>query len=179
MEIKILFQQGKSIREIARLLDLSRNTVRDALRKEGKPFYAKRCRQRVSKLLPFYAYLKGRAQAAHPAWLPATVLMQEIAEQGYTGSVSLLRNYLRTLKPAAPVDPVLRFETPPGQQMQVDWVVFRRSGDRLSAFVATLGYSRASFVEFVTDERLETLLHCHENAFVFSVVCPKKFYMII
>jgi DNA-binding CsgD family transcriptional regulator len=37
MEIKILFQQGKSIREIARLLDLSCNTVREALRKEGKP----------------------------------------------------------------------------------------------------------------------------------------------
>jgi transposase len=30
-----------------------------------------------------------------------------------------------------------------------------------SAFIATLGWSRATFVEFVTDERMETLLGCH------------------
>jgi transposase len=68
-----------------------------------------------------------------------------------------------TLK--APVsEPVVRFETEPGKQTQVDWAKFR-TGDRLSAFVATLGYSRTSYVEFVTDEKLDTLINCHSNAF--------------
>ncbi len=49
--------------------------------------------------------------------------------------------------------------------MQVDWVEFRRGSDRLSAFVATLGYSRASFVYFVTDERIGTFIACLRRAF--------------
>jgi transposase len=58
--------------------------------------------------------------------------------------------------------------------MQVDWVVFRRNGKRLSAFVATLGYSRASYVEFATNEKLETLLNCHSNAFDYFGGVPEE-----
>ena len=62
----------------------------------------------------------------------------------------------------------MRFETPPGHQMQADWIEFRKGKDDfLAAFVATLGYSRASYVRFVTDERLETLINCHEGAFTY------------
>jgi hypothetical protein len=66
-------------------------------------------------------------------------------------------------------EPVVRFETAPGEQMQVDWAVIRRGADRLSVFVATLGWSRVAYVEFVTNERLETLLSCHEH-----VACPPR-----
>ncbi|KMO27243.1 hypothetical protein VQ02_33545 [Methylobacterium variabile] len=41
--------------------------------------------------------------------------------------------------------------------MQVDWAVMRRGAGRLSVFVATLGWSRTAYLEFVTDERLEQL----------------------
>ena len=44
----------------------------------------------------------------------------------------------------------------------------------LAAFVAVLGYSRAMYVEFVTDERLETLLGCHERAFAFFGGVPES-----
>jgi transposase len=37
VEIRVLSRQGKSIREIARMLDVSRNTVRRYLRGEGLP----------------------------------------------------------------------------------------------------------------------------------------------
>lgn len=76
--------------------------------------------------------------------------------------------YLQTLRPASRPDPVVRLETEPGQQMQMDWIEFRKAGHKhgmLAAFVATLGYSRASYVEFVSDIRLETLLACHVRAF--------------
>ena len=62
---------------------------------------------------------------------------------------------------------VAAFETDPGRQMQVDFATIRRGHDRLSVFIATLGWSRATYVEFVTDERLETVLGCHERAFYF------------
>lgn len=167
MEIKILYRQGKSIREISRLLKVSRNTVRQHLRQEGPPRYPQRCVKRIRKLAPFQAYLHQRIEQAHPIWLPATVLYQEIQAQGYTGSISLLRHYVQVLKPTKREEPVIRFETAPGQQMQADWIEFRRSAPRLSAFVATLGFSRSSFVVFVCDEQLDTLLDCHEQAFHF------------
>ena len=70
--------------------------------------------------------MRERQAAAHPAWIPATVLQREIAAQGYAGGLSQLRAFLRSLKPALPMDPVVRFETAPGEQMQVDWIEFRK-----------------------------------------------------
>ena len=53
----------------------------------------------------------------------------------------------------------------PGQQAQIDWTTIRRGRDPLSAFVATLGFSRWSFVWFATDERFGTLIEAHERFF--------------
>src|SRR5580704_15657158 len=57
--------------------------------------------------------------------------------------------------------------------MQVDFATIRRGRDRLSVFIATLGWSRATYVEFVIDERLETVLGCHERAFYFFGGVPR------
>ncbi|HFQ8924173.1 TPA: IS21 family transposase [Pseudomonas aeruginosa] len=173
MEIRVLARQGRGVREIAREMGLSRNTVRKYLRRcaeqERKAPVA-----RVHKLEPYKQYLQERVRAAHPAWLPATVLLEEIRELGYDGGLSRLRQYLRSLRQVKPAEPLVRFETAPGQQMQVDWIVFRRGKNPLSAFVATMGYSRASYVEFVTNERLATLLACHEQAFDFFGGVPRE-----
>jgi transposase len=61
---------------------------------------------------------------------------------------------------------VVRFETEPSRQMQADWGDGRaRRAGRLCAFVAALGWSRAAYVEFCADERIETLIRRHEHAF--------------
>jgi transposase len=65
------------------------------------------------KLSPFGDYLRERQAAAHPAWIPATVLQREIAAQGYAGELSQLRAFLRGLRPVLPMDAVVRFETAP------------------------------------------------------------------
>ena len=164
VEINVLHRQGKGIREIARLTGLSRNSVRRVLRGQGKERYGPR-HARDTKLEPFKEFLKGRVEAARPARIPATVLLRELTERGYDGGITQLRVHLATLRPPAKEDPVVRFETEPGAQMQVDWIVFRRGRNPLSAFVATLGYSRYVYVEFVSNEQLPTLLACHANAF--------------
>ena len=51
VEIRVLRRQGKSIREIARMLGVSRNTVRRCLRSVGLPRYEREARP--SKLDPF------------------------------------------------------------------------------------------------------------------------------
>jgi transposase len=71
-------------------------------------------------------------------------------------------------------EPLIRFETELGRQMQADFATIRRGKNRLAVFIATLGWSRATFVAFVTDERMETLLGCHKRAFYFFGGIPAK-----
>lgn len=174
MEIRILYRQGKGIREIARLTGLSRNTVRKYLRDVGKdPSYRPR-QQRPGKLDPYKGYLERRLEAAHPERIPATVLYRELRALGYAGSERLVRAYVRRLRPRPAPEPVRRFETAPGVQMQVDWCVLRGGGERLLAFVAVLGYSRAAYVEFADSERFEVLRACHERAFAYFGGVPRE-----
>ncbi len=157
VEIRVLARQGHSIRHIARTLGVSRNTVRRYLRDPSVARYQPR-EPRPTKLGPFESYLRQRVEQAHPIWLPATVLNREIRAQGYGGGLSLLRAFLATLKPARrEAGPAVRFETEPGRQLQADFVVLRRARSPMSAFVATLGYSRMTFVTFVPDESFESV----------------------
>jgi transposase len=162
VEVRVLKRQGKSIRAIARELGLSRVTVRRYLRKLGAQRYGPR-EPRPTKLGPHVEYVLLRVQAARPKWIPATVLLREIRERGYGGGISQLKAYLAPLK-RGEREPVVRFETEPGEQMQADFTHVRRGRDPLLAFVATLGYSRASFVRFTTGEDAATLCACLREA---------------
>jgi len=172
VEIRVLSRQGKGVRAIARMLKVSRNTVRRYLRSEGLPRY--RREPRASKLDSYKQYIDQRVKAAAPDWIPATVLLRELRALGYAGGYSILKDHLATLRPVAQPESVIRFETDPGRQMQADFATIRRGRDRLAVFIATLGWSRATYVEFVSDERLETLLGCHENAFYFFGGVPRE-----
>lgn len=173
MQIQIMYKQGYSKKRIARELGISINTVRKYLELKNRPGYSKRP-PTAMKLDPYRSYIKQRIQDAHPHWVPATVMYRELQEQGYTGGQSMLRSYMRLQKPVAEEGEAIRFETQPGKQMQVDWAEFRKGKDRLAAFIATLGYSRTSYVEFVTNEKLQTLLSCHENAFEYFGGVPHE-----
>lgn len=155
VEIRVLRRQGMGVRAIARELGVSHVTVRRYLKGDGVPRYKARSPRRT-KLEPFLGYVRERVAAARPDWIPATVLMRELRELGYVGQISQLKAFLAPMK-GVPDDPVVRFETEPGEQMQADFVVVRRGADPLYAFVATLGYSRASFVRFSNSEDAQAL----------------------
>jgi len=149
VEVKVLARQGKGVREIARETGLSRNTVRRYLRGaevgySGRP-------KRVSKLAPHEQYIRARLEAAAPAVIPATVLLREVGERGYTGGISQLKAFMAPLRRSVQ-EPVVCFETAPGEQMQADFTTVRRGRERLVAFVATLGFSRFSYVRFGEEE---------------------------
>lgn len=165
MEIRILQKQGMSIRGIARHLGVSRATVRKYLREpEREPAYRARSRG-PSKLDEHKDFLRQRVAHAAPHRLPATVLLREIQERGYEGGITILREFLASERPSVPAPAIKRFETEPGYQAQIDWTSIRRGKDRLTAFVATLGFSRWSYVWFATDETFETLVAAHERFF--------------
>jgi len=169
--------QGLSKSEIARKLDVSRNTVaKYAKLPEG---YIPRIKRRpaitiVDPYLPDIARMLEEAYKLD-VHLPLSAVYKEIKKLGYTGTlrrmqVIVSRHQLR--ERLQEDEKLIRFETKKAQQMQVDWVEFRKDG--LSAFVATMGYSRASYVEYVTDEKIETLISCHINAFKYFGGVPKE-----
>ncbi len=158
VEIRVLARQGMGIREIAREMGCSRNTVKRYLRDAEASRYGPRA-SRPTKLDAFKPYVRARIEAARPQWIPAVVLLREIRQRGYEGGLTQLKAFIAPMK-ATPAEPVVRFETAPGEQMQVDFTVIRRGREPLLAFVATLGYSRASWVRFTTREDTDTLVAC-------------------
>jgi transposase len=163
VEIHVLHRQGESIRAIAQKLGVSRNTVRRYLRDlSAVPTYPDRT-QRATKLDSYKDYLLARIEAAKPHWIPATVLLREIQDRGYAGGISRLKSYIADFK-TVESDPVVRFETPPGKQMQVDFTTISRHRRKIKAFVATLGFSRATYVRFSEHERQEDWLQGIEEA---------------
>lgn len=164
MQIHVLKAQGLSLREIARRLGVSRNTVTRHLALQDLPRYKQR-EARATKLEPFHDFIRERMQAAAPDWIAAPALLRELQARGYRGQLRSLQAFMQLHKPVSTPDPVVRFETAPGQQMQCDFVVFRRGADPLYAFTATLGYSRWRWARFTTNERAETLIACHHALF--------------
>lgn len=173
MEIRILHKQGLSNRAIAAKLRISRNTVRKYLHQNGAPIYSPRAKV-GSMLDEYHGYLKERLDSAAPHKIPSTVLLRELQELGYHGSLSLLRDFVRSLRPVVKQEQLVRFETDPGVQMQVDWGVMRSGRDPIYAFVATLGFSRMLFVIFARKMDYETLEECHKAAFEWFDGVPRE-----
>lgn len=158
-----LLKEGLAKAEIARRLGRSRQTIYNWLRQgpAAKP------RQRLSKLDPFKPYLKTRLERFD---LPSTVLLREIREKGYTGGLTILREYVAGVKHQQVRRLVDRFETEPGRQAQVDWascgtIVHEGRRRRLSLLVVVLGYSRTIWARFVISERRPVMLDLLEQAF--------------
>ena len=173
VDIHVLHQQGHSIRAISRQLGIARNTVRCYLRDIARtPSYGPRPR-RASKLDPFKPYLRERIDAAKPYWIPATVLFREIETQGYDGKEGLVKIYIRQFK-SKTEENIVRFETAPGQQMQVDFTTIKRGHIRLKAFVATMGFSRGTYVRFSTHEKQDDWLDGIREALNYFGGVPKE-----
>lgn len=171
--IKEYKEQGMSIRAIARKLGHCPKTIRKYLKMDGDMPNRKARPSSGSKVDPYLPYLAKVLSEDHE--IPSTVLFEQIRVMGYEGSLRRVqevigRHDLRSR--ARNEEELIRFETAPGRQLQVDWIEFPKQG--LSAFVATLGYSRMSYVEYVTDEKLETLIACHVNAFAFFGGVPHE-----
>ena len=142
-----LRRRGWYLKRIARELGIARNTVKAWVRRGDGTARPQTGRPRVLEKHEGWVrerYLSGVRNG--------DVLRQELAERGVHVS---LRTVERCIKPireeAADLDRAsVRFETAPGKQMQIDfgekWVDIAGKREKAFVFVATLGYSRRSFV---------------------------------
>jgi len=164
--IRHLKREGLSISEIARRTGHDRKTIRKVIKGEAQPVYKQRPR-RASKLGPYKTYVKARMDAGMSN---AVKMLKEIRAMGYTGGISILKEFMGPHRRKAKA--VQRYETPPGEQAQVDWgtcgKIYQAGILRtVYCFVMTLGYSRMTYVEFTLRCDTRAFIRGHINAFSF------------
>lgn len=167
-----LHRQGLSISAIARRTGRDPKTIRKYIaRGLEPPVYGPRRGSRSGKLAPYRDYLRERVTAFPD--LSAVRLTREIRERGYEGAYTAVKRFLCAIRPADRPKPFeIRFETPAGQQAQVDFArfvtVFTDQPEITRIvwlFSLVLGHSRYIFARFVLHQDLQTLLRCHMLAF--------------
>jgi transposase len=172
-KIKSLREDALTPAHIARELALDPRTVAKWF--EEKQFRPRKTGSRPSKLDPFKDDIV-RMLEAHQ--YTATQIYQRIQELGFNGSYTIVKKYVRKIRPRrSPA--FLKLVFAPGECAQVDWgsygsVNVGSTRRRLSFFVMVLCYSRMMYVEFTVSQTMEHFLACHQNGFNFFGGVPRK-----
>jgi transposase len=157
---------GLTVVQVARTLSIDARTVATWLAETH--FRQRRPVPRASKLDPFKRTIRQLIEN-HP--YSAVQIFQRLREAGYEGGISILKDYLRTVRPRrAPAFLTLAFAA--GECAQVDWghygaVNVGNTRRKLSFFVMVLCYSRLMYLEFTVSQTMEHFLACHQHAFEF------------
>src|SRR3989440_7065567 len=166
-------QQGLSAAQIAATLALDPRTVAYWLTQER--FRPRKATPRASILDPFKAPIVRMLEQCPYS---AAQVLQHLREQGFAGGYSLVKAYVRTVRPTRQAA-FLTLAFAPGECAQVDWGSFGavnvgQTSRRLSFFVMVLCYSRMMYVEFTVSQTMEHFLACHQNAFEYFGAVPHK-----
>ena len=183
MRIITLHQSGKSIRELTKEFRISRNTVRRILRNneiqrnDGHHAVGSKKAPGGSKLDPFMPEIE-RLLAEYPD-ITGQRMFESLREAGYRGGITIVRQRLAKLRSQPKKEAVIRFETEPGEQGQMDWspytIDFKRGGrTTVLCFSYVLGYSRRQFIDFTMDRRFFTLIRRHQDAFAYFGGVPRE-----
>jgi transposase len=177
--IRDMYRKGMGISAIARETGRDRKTIRKIIQAGlsgagDQP--ARRRRKKGLKLAPFEGYLKQRIAEGV---LNTRKLLRELKVRGYQGGLTQLILYVQPYRTSREERAVMRYETEPGQQAQVDWtslgyISVDGRQQRLYAFVMTLGYSRMMYVEFTTSTEVNIWLRCHQHAFEYFGGVPRE-----
>lgn len=163
-------KQGWGKKALARRFGVSRRTIHHWIRTgqldrdldaEGVHYGPRP--QVPTKLDPFRELIRARLEEFPD--LTAVRLLEEIRADGYGGGYTQLKVYVRQIRPRPPEEPVVRFETAPGLQAQVDFAHFRFPWGVRYALLVVLGYSRLLWARFYRRQDMPTLMQGLEEAF--------------
>ena len=170
-KVRELYREGVSKKAIARRLGMSRNTVARLVASEEPPRYARE--PGGSQLDPF----KGAVleMLREDATVPATVIREHLRRRGYGGGITILKEYLASVRPQFKDAPDFgRTSYVPGELLQADWwdtgvdvPVGKGAVRRAYGFVTTLPFSAAHAVVFThsqtTADAVPALWGCLER----------------
>jgi transposase len=199
MEIREMLRQlrrGRSNRAVARALSIDRKTVatyRNWAQEQGllegpllplgdlhrlleETMQSPAPPQNVSSVAPYEVLVKKLRREG----VEIAAIHERLKERGYGGSYSSVHRFVRRLEPPE-LEVTVRVETGPGEESQVDFGYAGRMIDletgelrKTWVFVMTLSWSRHQYAEFVFDQKLETWLRLHRNAFDFFGGVPER-----
>ena len=155
-----------SVRKIARHLHLARRTISQYL---VTPERSAARRQRASKLDPFKSTIAEWLEQDPNA--SAVVVAQRLGPLGFTGGLSILKDYLHAVRAqTAAKRAYVRMEPGPGERFEIDWghfgaLLYQGHARKLYAFCLVECHSRKLFVEFTHSQSFETFVRCHIHAF--------------
>jgi transposase len=167
-EIYRLKDLGLTNRAIARSLKVGRRTVAKYL---DNPNPAKSKIKKASKLDSFKDEI-ARMLDIDPK-VSGEVIRQRLVLLGFSGRKTIVNDYLKTVRGQQKEKrPFIRFESPPGGQLQIDWghfgsLTYGDTKRRLYCMAVIECYSRLLYLEFTHSQRQETLHRCLLNAFNF------------
>ena len=173
--IKESAAKGKSAYAISREIGVSKNTARKYMSQPATPHGLKG----VKKGSKLDAYKPLLDEKMRQGIYNCVVLLEQLREAGYTGGMSILKDYVHQFRPAKSAPAVRRYETPSGKQAQMDWGICQYEDQegrlhKVAAFVMILGYSRAKYAEFVSRCDLHSLERCMINAFRYFDGVPNE-----
>ncbi len=125
-----------------------------------------------SKLDPYKGIIDTRL-ADYPR-LSAVRLFNEVQAAGYRGGYGQVKRYVRGVRPQEPVEPVRRFETPPGHQGQVDFADFRLPWGKRHTLIVVLGYSRLMWLRFYERQTMPVVIRGLERSFAYFGGVPSE-----
>jgi transposase len=165
--IRNLAREGYGKKAIARMLKVSRNTVRKALSTDEPPQYVRRV-QADTLIAPYQEQIE---KMYLEKGLIGTRIYNELLKLGYTGSLTTLYRYLGTLKKEPQEKVTVRFETGPAFQAQFDWSPYKAliagREQLIYCFLLILSYSRYKYMTFSLDQRLNSVLEALEKGLNF------------
>ena len=168
-EIHRLNDLSWSQRKIARYLRIGRPTVRKYL---NHPDQTPAKRKKKASKLDAYRELIDQLLEQDPQ-AKAPVVLQRLQGQGFDGKITIVRDYLFKLRGRqSSRRAFIRFESPPGEQLQIDWghfghLQYGQTKRKLYALAVIESYSRMLYVQFTHSQKQDTLHQCLLNAFNF------------
>jgi transposase len=171
--IKTLWEKCKSKREISRITGHNFRTVAKIIQKVEKG--------EIHPIKPKYSSkLDGHEEKIKKyleSGLSGIRIHEELKNEEIKIGYSTIRDYVRKLKIRENI--FIRFETKAGEEAQVDFGyvgLIKDETDKLKKayiFNMRLSYSRLDYYEIVFDQKVETFIKCHENAFEYFGGVPK------
>jgi transposase len=167
-------QAGKSAYAIAKEIGLSKNTVKKYIA-PATVETSNLARNQPSKL-DSYKDLIHACMAA--GIFNCRTIFERIRDKGYTGGITILKDYVKPYRPPKALPAVSRYESLPGEQAQMDYGIchyadFDGTIHKVPVFIMIMGYSRAKYVEFVKRCDLYGLQRCLVNAFEYFGGVPE------
>jgi transposase len=167
-------REGKSAYCISRELGVAENTAKKYVQQPVAEHKLKG-RLKCSKLDDFRTKIDTMLSQGV---FNCVVMLERLQTAGYTGGITILKEYVHSSRPPRTAPAVRRYETLPGKQAQMDWGISHTIDEqgnihKVPVFAMVMGSSRTRYIEFTKRCDFYSLLKCMVNAFEYYGGIPE------